>query len=1018
MIPTRIPSRRFAGFRIPTALAVAGLLAAASSVTAQSLFTDDFNTDSSANWNVFEGSGNGTPDYTAEWAFDYSTTTYTFNGQSKTIPPSPNGGGTTKGLKLTVNKDDTAATAAVSVYPKNQTFSGDFSVKFDLWLNYNGPAYGGTGSTEHGTFGINHLGTQVNWSATASVSDGVWFSMAGEAGAGVNTISDYGAYVGDNIGGAIWLRGTDGGYVHGEEVNPNQAATSGFKQIFYSPDFESAGAPGKHWVQVELRQRVVDGTPVVTWLMDGYVIAEHSQGSVFSLSSGNLMLGLQDFFSGIASPKAENFAIYDNLRVENLTGQPAKPVVSILPVDADAGEPGDTASFTVSRTGDTAQALDVALRIGGTAVAGTDYDALPATVTIPAGEAATTVTVTPKNDELGEAEESILVTIAGGAAYDIRADLTAVLRLLDDGDVPVATLSVTKPVAYEGNPARVARFVLNFASNSLADVVVNFTVGGTAVNGTDYNTLGTSVTIPAGETRAVVDVVPKNNTAVDAERTVSLTLGTGAGYKLGEAVTGSATIRNDDLAAGTPLYSENFDADATANWTVNVGPTDGVADFFFDYSTVGIPPAPNTTGGTTRGLKLQANLTTGVFGGLSVSPNGKSFSDDYRLRFDLWQSFNGPLPAGGSGSTQITGAGIGTAGATPQWPGGTQDSIWFAATADGGSTVDYRAYSPAAATGYLDPSGVFAAGTTGAPRNEANAYYSEFGREAAPEAQLALFPDQTGETFVGAQGFQWRDVVIEKRGNEVTWFIDGLRIATVNAAEITLGGGNILFNYADINAGSSTDPDSPSVAFGLVDNVRVEQLSAPVTPLAFTAPTLSPDGIVLTWTGGTGPFLVQGKLSLTDAAWLDLKTTAARSATIPLASPVGFFRVADGTAKTVALYRASLDAAQEGGGVVSPATGTGLLAVDGTTATYVLGYQDLVGTLSNAHVHGPAPAGQSAPPLFNITFTAGTRAGLITGQATIDAAAAGHLAAGNTYFNLHTSSFGGGEIRGQLLAVP
>ena len=92
--------------------------------------------------------------------------------------------------------------------------------------------------------------------------------------------------------------------------------------------------------------------------------------------------------------------------------------------------------------------------------------------------------------------------------------------------------------------------------------------------------------------------------------------------------------------------------------------------------------------------------------------------------------------------------------------------------------------------------------------------------------------------------------------------------------------------------------------------------------------------------------------------------------------------------------------------------------MDGTTATYVLGYQDLVGTLSNAHVHGPAPAGQSAPPLFNITFTAGTQAGLITGQATIDATAAGHLAAGNTYFNLHTSSFGGGEIRGQLLAVP
>ena len=43
-----------------------------------------------------------------------------------------------------------------------------------------------------------------------------------------------------------------------------------------------------------------------------------------------------------------------------------------------------------------------------------------------------------------------------------------------------------------------------------------------------------------------------------------------------------------------PVYTENFDADHTANWTVNKGPatTDEAHDFFFDYSTVGIPSAP------------------------------------------------------------------------------------------------------------------------------------------------------------------------------------------------------------------------------------------------------------------------------------------------------------------------------------------------------------------------------------------------------------------------------------------
>src|SRR5215213_8692739 len=83
------------------------------------------------------------------------------------------------------------------------------------------------------------------------------------------------------------------------------------------------------------------------------------------------------------------------------------------------------------------------------------------------------------------------------------------------------------------------------------------------------------------------------------------------------------------------LYSENFDADPTANWTVNKGPatTDAATNFFFDYNTAGIPAAPNS-GGTTRGLKLQANQSAGVFGGVSASPNGQSFAGDYEVRFD------------------------------------------------------------------------------------------------------------------------------------------------------------------------------------------------------------------------------------------------------------------------------------------------------------------------------------------------------------------------------------------------
>jgi hypothetical protein len=278
------------------------------------------------------------------------------------------------------------------------------------------------------------------------------------------------------------------------------------------------------------------------------------------------------------------------------------------------------------------------------------------------------------------------------------------------------------------------------------------------------------------------------------------------------------------------VYSDNFDVDSTASWTVNKGPvtTDAAADFFFDYSTVGIPSAPNS-GGSTRGVKLQANQSSGVFGGVSVSPTGQSFSGDYQLRLDMWLNFNGPAPAGGSGSTQLGGAGIGTAGTTAQWPGGVQDSVWFAATVDGNSASDYRAYSSAAPTSYTAPSGVYAAGTGTSPdaRNHLHPYYAGFGGVSAPAAQQALYPQQTGNTLVGSLGFGWHDVSIVKIGNIVTWSVDGLLIATVDASTATLGGGNILLEYSDTNATSSTDPNDVNLLFGLYDNVRVSLIPEP-----------------------------------------------------------------------------------------------------------------------------------------------------------------------------------------------
>jgi hypothetical protein len=270
--------------------------------------------------------------------------------------------------------------------------------------------------------------------------------------------------------------------------------------------------------------------------------------------------------------------------------------------------------------------------------------------------------------------------------------------------------------------------------------------------------------------------------------------------------------------AFTALYTQDFEVDSTPSWTVNNGPSDAATNFFFDYSTVGIPAAPSGAG--TRGMKLQANQANGIFSGVSVSPTGQSFSGNYTVSFDWWGNFNGPFPAGGSGSTQLSTYGVGTSGSVVQWPGGTQDSVWFAATVDGNSASDWRAYSTAAPTSYADASTVYAAVGAG-NRNSSHAYYASLGANTAPAAQVVLFPQQTGATLVGSAGMEWHQVLLDVVDGLASWKVDGLPIATVDLSTVVLGGGNIFFGHSDSNATSSTDPNDGALLFTLIDNVAV-----------------------------------------------------------------------------------------------------------------------------------------------------------------------------------------------------
>ncbi|NIP86672.1 MAG: hypothetical protein GTO03_14365, partial [Planctomycetales bacterium] len=70
----------------------------------------------------------------------------------------------------------------------------------------------------------------------------------------------------------------------------------------------------------------------------------------------------------------------------------------------------------------------MAYTLGGTAIAGVDYEGEPGlsgTMTIPAGQSAATITITPVDDEEVEVAETVELTLQSSSQYTLGSPATA-----------------------------------------------------------------------------------------------------------------------------------------------------------------------------------------------------------------------------------------------------------------------------------------------------------------------------------------------------------------------------------------------------------------------------------------------------------------------------------------------------------------------------------------------------------------------------------------------------------------
>ncbi len=237
-----------------------------------------------------------------------------------------------------------------------------------------------------------------------------------------------------------------------------------------------------------------------------------------------------------------------------------------------AGQIANPGGVRITRTGSTAAALTVWLKITGIAVRATDYTLNPnagSFATIPAGSAQLDIAVVPIDDWLTEGTEALRIeleeeTSAGlPVPYTIGGNDRVDLNLLDNEDpllaprviVDLTTIDAVGTETVAGTDP--AAFRISRSNNINVAIVVPYTIGGTATPGADFTPPPASATIPAGVAFVDVPIAPINDPLVESHETVTLTLvphpsalavpHPPEAYVLGSSVAASVTIVSEDI---------------------------------------------------------------------------------------------------------------------------------------------------------------------------------------------------------------------------------------------------------------------------------------------------------------------------------------------------------------------------------------------------------------------------------------------------------------------------------------
>ena len=304
-------------------------------------------------------------------------------------------------------------------------------------------------------------------------------------------------------------------------------------------------------------------------------------------------------------------------------------ITSTTATASEPATPGGSSTdgrFTVWLDRASATPTTISYQVSGTAGSGTDYVALTGEVTIAAFATSSTIDVTVNHDTLLEPNETVIVTLDTVTLGDpdITVDATAATVTITDDSVVTASVDAVAATRVESDGT--ATFEVALTDPSATDTVLSYVLTGDAISGDDYTAPSGTVTIPSGDTSALVIVTLVDDNLVEQNETITLALDS-------PVTSGNANIVVD--VAPASIVIEDTDA-ATLSIATLADAAEPLVDGAFTVSLTAPSSQDTVIGYTVSGTATPSQDYTALTQTLTIPAGQTSRRIDVRMIDNAW----------------------------------------------------------------------------------------------------------------------------------------------------------------------------------------------------------------------------------------------------------------------------------------------------------------------------------------------------------------------------------------------